>query len=85
MMQTSTKKTIFFLVILTIAAVFAAILSVFLGSTDISWQTVLEALFQPGSDQSPANRRRGTAPAANDPATFLSGPVWPVPARSCRA
>lgn len=47
MMQTSTKKTIFFLVILTIAAVFAAILSVFLGSTDISWQTVLEALFRP--------------------------------------
>lgn len=47
MMQTSTKKTIFFLVILTIAAVFAAILSVFLGSTDISWQTVLEALFCP--------------------------------------
>lgn len=47
MMQASTKKTIFFLVILTIAAVFAAILSVFLGSTDISWQTVLEALFRP--------------------------------------
>lgn len=47
MMQTSTKKTIFFLVILTIAAVFAAILSVFLGSTDISWQTVLEPLFRP--------------------------------------
>lgn len=47
MMQTSTKKTIFFLVILTIAAVFAVILSVFLGSTDISWQTVLEALFRP--------------------------------------
>lgn len=47
MMQTSTKKTIFFLVILTIAAVFAAILSVFLGSTDIFWQTVLEALFRP--------------------------------------
>lgn len=47
MMQTSTKKTIFFLVILTIAAVFAAILSVFLGSTDISWQTVLEALCRP--------------------------------------
>lgn len=47
MMQTSTKKMIFFLVILTIAAVFAAILSVFLGSTDISWQTVLEALFRP--------------------------------------
>ncbi|UNT95555.1 FecCD family ABC transporter permease [Allobaculum mucilyticum] len=46
-MQTSTKKTVFFLVISLIAVCIAAILSVFLGSTDISWQTVLSALFSP--------------------------------------
>lgn len=45
-MQTSTKKTIFFLVISLIAVFFAAILSIFLGSTDISWQKVLTAFFQ---------------------------------------
>lgn len=47
MMQASTKKTVFFLVITLIAAFFAVILSVFLGSTSISWQTVLNALFRP--------------------------------------
>ncbi|MBF0580036.1 iron ABC transporter permease [Erysipelotrichaceae bacterium RD49] len=44
-MQTSTKKTIFFLVVSIIAVIFTAILSIFLGSTNISWQKVLMAFF----------------------------------------
>ncbi|WP_323091065.1 iron ABC transporter permease [Allobaculum sp. JKK-2023] len=45
MMKTSTKKTIFFLVAAMIAVIFTAILSIFLGSTQISWQKVLSAFF----------------------------------------
>ena len=36
-----------FLVLSVIAVLVTAVLSVFLGSTDISWQTVLQALFAP--------------------------------------
>ncbi|MGM9959839.1 MAG: FecCD family ABC transporter permease [Allobaculum sp.] len=53
-MTKDTKRTVVFLVVGLIAMLGIAILSVFRGSTDISWQTVLQSLFN-GDWNNPAH------------------------------